>query len=62
MLTIKYLKFYKGCKYLKNLKTGVEYSLEHKLVLTSLARISVLRRLWERTDQEGPQRMIYLNI
>lgn len=31
MFTIKYLKFYEGCKYLKNLKVGVEYNLEHKL-------------------------------
>lgn len=31
MFTIKYLKFYPNCEYLKNLKTGVEYSLEHKL-------------------------------
>lgn len=31
MFTIKYLKFYEGCKYLKNLKFGVEYNLEHKL-------------------------------
>lgn len=31
MFTIKYLKFYPNCGYLKNLKTGVEYSLEHKL-------------------------------
>lgn len=31
MFTIKYLKFYEGCKFLKNLKVGVEYNLEHKL-------------------------------
>lgn len=31
MFTIKYLKFYEGCQFLKNLKVGVEYNLEHKL-------------------------------
>lgn len=31
MFTIKYVRFLSHCKYLKTLKTNVDYSLEHKI-------------------------------
>lgn len=31
MFTFKNIQFYEGCKYLKNLKTGIIYPIEHKI-------------------------------
>jgi len=31
MFTVKSIKIYEGCKYVKNLKTGKTYRFEHRL-------------------------------